>query len=56
MTIPKNACIAGYDAILTRHDVGGIDVALWTVADLERHVDRRALLAAEDAAVPLPAR
>jgi predicted nicotinamide N-methyase len=52
VTIPNNACIAGYDAVLRHHDVGGIDVALWQVADLERHVDRRALLAADEADEP----
>lgn len=52
MTIPKNECIAGYDAVLQHHDAGGVDIALWQVADLERHVDRRALLASDDAAEP----
>jgi predicted nicotinamide N-methyase len=52
VTIPKKQCIAGYDAILAPHDAGGVTVALWQVADLERHVDRHALLAAEDPAEP----
>jgi predicted nicotinamide N-methyase len=51
--------IAGYSAELTRvalggTDValGGTDVALWRVADLERHVDRQALLGADDPPEP----
>jgi predicted nicotinamide N-methyase len=44
--------LAGYDARLRRVAVGGGAVALWQVDDLERHVDRRALLAAADAPEP----
>jgi predicted nicotinamide N-methyase len=40
--------IAGYDAALTEIAVGGDAVRVWQVADLERYVDRRALLAADD--------
>ena len=40
--------IAQFGAELTHVDVGGERVALWRVADLERHVDRAALLAADD--------
>jgi predicted nicotinamide N-methyase len=41
-----------YDARLVPCDVDGRSVALWQVHDLEAHVDRRALLAAEDPAEP----
>ncbi len=44
--------IAGYEAVRSSIDVGGTPLALWRVADLERHVDRRALLAADDAPEP----
>jgi len=47
-----NGRIAAYDAVLERHDVGGTAVALWRVADLERHVDRAALLAGDDPREP----
>jgi predicted nicotinamide N-methyase len=40
--------IAGYGARLTHVPVGGHGVALWQVDDLERYVDRHALLAGED--------
>jgi predicted nicotinamide N-methyase len=46
------ATIAGFDAVLAHVRVGGDEVALWAVADLERHVDRRALLAAADPPEP----
>src|SRR5438034_11155384 len=35
--------IAGFPATLSSIDVGGEAIALWEVADLERHVDRTAL-------------
>lgn len=41
-----------FDGRLTTIDVGGEAVALWQVDDLERHVDRRALLAGDDPAEP----
>jgi predicted nicotinamide N-methyase len=44
--------IAGYPATLTAVTVGADAIALWRVADLERHVDRRALLAADDPPEP----
>ena len=44
--------IAGFAATLSRVDVGGDPIALWEVADLERHVDRNALLAADDPPEP----
>jgi predicted nicotinamide N-methyase len=44
--------LAGYCAILTRVLVGTDPVALWQVDDLERHVDRHALLAGDDPAEP----
>jgi predicted nicotinamide N-methyase len=44
--------IAGFDAELTRVAVGADAMALWRVADLERHVDRRALLAGVDPPEP----
>jgi len=44
--------IGGYDAVLTDVCVDGDVVALWQVDDLERYVDRHALLAAEDPAEP----
>jgi len=43
--------LAGYEARLTSVRAGDDAVALWQVADLERHVDRRALLA-DDAPEP----
>lgn len=51
MTTEK-AVIAGFGASLSRVDVGGDPIALWEVAELERHVDRKALLAAEDPPEP----
>jgi predicted nicotinamide N-methyase len=44
--------IARFTAELTDVQVGDERVALWRVADLERHVDRGALLAAEDPPEP----
>ena len=44
--------IAGFRAVLTRVAIGGDAIALWQVADLERHVDRAALLAGDDPAEP----
>lgn len=44
--------IAGFDARLTTVRVGSDAVALWQVDDLERHVDRRALLAGEEGPEP----
>src|SRR5436853_202110 len=38
--------IAGYLAVLSHVPVGADRVALWRVADLERHIDRAALLGA----------
>src|SRR5262245_12949823 len=43
--------LAGYEARLTSVRAGDDAVALWQVEDLERHVDRRALLA-DDAREP----
>src|SRR2546426_8044468 len=44
--------IAGFPATLSWIDVGGEAIALWEVADLERHVDRDALLAGDDPPEP----
>ncbi len=44
--------IGAYDAVLDTIVVGDERIALWQVDDLERHVDRRALLADDDAAEP----
>ena len=44
--------IAGFDAALAHVTVGDERVALWQVVDLERHVDRAALLGAEDPPEP----
>ena len=44
--------IAGFAATLSGVDVAGDPIALWEVADLERHVDRNALLAADDPPEP----
>src|SRR5262245_23926572 len=44
--------IDGYGAVLTEVRVGGDVVALWQVDDLERYVDRHALLGVEDPAEP----
>src|SRR5213593_2401125 len=48
----ERAVIAGFPAALSRIDVGCEAIALWEVADLERHVDRHALLAADDPPEP----
>lgn len=44
--------IAGFTAETTTVVVGGERIVLWRVADPERYVDRRALLAAEDPPEP----
>ncbi len=44
--------IGKFTAVLTEIAVGGDRIALWRVADLERHVDRTSLLAAEHPAEP----
>lgn len=44
--------IAGFDAALAHVTVDDERVALWQVVDLERHVDRAALLGAEDPPAP----
>ena len=44
--------LAGYCAIMTEVQVGTDRVPLWQVDDLERYVDRRALLAGDDPAEP----
>lgn len=44
--------LCGFDAVLGTVDVGGDPIPLWQVADLARHVDRDALLAAENPAEP----
>jgi predicted nicotinamide N-methyase len=44
--------IAGFDATLERIALGDDEVALWRVADIERHVDRTALLASDDGPEP----
>ena len=44
--------IADFDAELTQVVVGNATVALWRVAELEHHVDRAALLAADDPPEP----
>ncbi len=51
MTTPFRT-ISGFDAHCVRIDVGGTRLGLWQVHDLERHVDRAALLAGEDPAEP----
>jgi predicted nicotinamide N-methyase len=48
----STARIAGFAAELGRVDVGADEVALWRVAELERHVDRQALLAGDDPPEP----
>src|SRR5207244_2925736 len=48
----ERAVIAGFPATLSRIDVGAEAIALWEVADLERHVDRTALLAGDDPPEP----
>ena len=44
--------IADFEAELTTFTFDGDDVALWRVADLERHVDRAALLGGEEPPEP----
>src|SRR5262245_62963856 len=44
--------LAGFEARLDMVEAGRDVVALWQVDDLERHVDRRALLAGDDAPEP----
>src|SRR5262245_62025798 len=44
--------IAGFEAALAHVPVGSDTLALWRVADLERHVERRALLADDDGPEP----
>src|SRR5438093_10958981 len=44
--------IGDFDAALTHARVGDTSVALWRVAALERHVDRAALLAADEPPEP----
>jgi predicted nicotinamide N-methyase len=48
----RTCILAGFDARLERVSAGDDAVALWQVADLERHVDRRALLAGDDGPEP----
>lgn len=48
----EHARIAGYDAVRRVIDFADGAIALWQVADLERHIDRAALLS--DADVPDP--
>jgi predicted nicotinamide N-methyase len=48
VTTPTRKRIGPYDAHLVPIDVGDRTVALWQVDDLERYVDRMALLAAAD--------
>jgi len=44
--------IGAFEATLTHPRVGDTTVALWRVAELARHVDRAALLAADEAPEP----
>jgi predicted nicotinamide N-methyase len=44
--------IADFAAELVRFTFDGDDVALWRVADLERHVDRAALLGGDEPPEP----
>src|SRR5260370_32539219 len=44
--------IGAFEATLTHARVGDTTVALWRVAELARHVDRAALLAADEAPEP----
>jgi len=52
VTTPKRKQIGAFTARLAPVDVGDAAVSLWQVEDLESHVDRAALLAADDAAEP----
>jgi predicted nicotinamide N-methyase len=51
VTTPSRT-IFGFGAHCATVDVGATRLALWQVTDLERHVDRTALLAAENPAEP----
>jgi predicted nicotinamide N-methyase len=48
----RTCILAGFDARLGCVPAGDDQVTLWQVADLERHVDRRALLAGDDGLEP----
>jgi predicted nicotinamide N-methyase len=48
----RTCILAGFEARLDSVSAGDDEVALWQVADLERHVDRRALLAGDDGPEP----
>jgi predicted nicotinamide N-methyase len=52
MRAPTARSIAGFDASVTSLDVGDDRVRFVSVADLERHVDRDALLRADDPPEP----
>jgi len=52
MTPPTARSIAGFGASVTSLDVGDDRVCFVSVADLERHVDRDALLRADDPPEP----
>ena len=52
VTTPTRKQIGAFTARLASMDVGDAVVALWQVDDLESHVDRAALLAADDPAEP----
>jgi predicted nicotinamide N-methyase len=47
-----HACIAGFGAECAPATIGDATIRLWRVAALERHVDRAALLAADDPPEP----
>lgn len=51
MTTPSRT-IFGFDAHCATVEIGATRLAMWQVRDLERHVDRAALLAAEDPEEP----
>jgi len=48
----ETGSFGAFSARLISEDVGGESIAHWQVADLERHVDRQALLAGDDPAEP----
>lgn len=48
----RSRTIGAFAATLGEHRVGDDTVALWQVADLERHIDREALLAGENPPEP----
>ena len=52
MTTDGGPCVGTYAPALRHERVGDETVPLWQVADLERHVDREALLADENPAEP----